>query len=275
MKRKVLAMTLVLSTFATSAFAEQPAAQKYRDILQSGKFYVEYEFDYAKKCLAVDSDRRMDYTVFKSGGNAALALGLGLINPILAIGSLFAKNTSKVPTAYYENGKFYQFEGKKKAFMATEQQLNDINIDPNEGWSSIKSRLALPPELAVFAPNDKFFEATNGATAPKFLESGSKVVGKKEFQFDKYIYDVKGQTGKNLYGMAYYMYYEKGELKEIESYLTKLGQPDELLQTIEVKKITGELPENVLKIPEGCKVYAAGLGDMNDLIDQPVQIETY
>ena len=49
MKTKIIALTLALSTFTVTAFAEQPEAAKYRNILQSGKYYVEYELDYAKK----------------------------------------------------------------------------------------------------------------------------------------------------------------------------------------------------------------------------------
>ena len=44
---------------------------------------------------------------------------------------------------------------------------------------------------------------------------------------------------------------------------------------MKVKKITQELPENALKIPDGCKVYAAGIGDMDDLLDKQVLVEDY
>ena len=80
-KTKIIAVTMVLSTLATSAFTEQPNAQKYRDILQSGKFYVEYELDDVKKTLAVQDNKRMDYTIYKKTGNIGLAVGLSLINP--------------------------------------------------------------------------------------------------------------------------------------------------------------------------------------------------
>ena len=85
MKTKVVAITMVLSTLATSAFAEQPNAQKYREILQSGKFYVEYELDDVKKSLAVQDNKRMDYTIYKKTGSMGVMMGLSLINPILAI----------------------------------------------------------------------------------------------------------------------------------------------------------------------------------------------
>ena len=37
----ILAVTLALTTLGTTAFAEHPAAEKYRSILQSGNFMIE------------------------------------------------------------------------------------------------------------------------------------------------------------------------------------------------------------------------------------------
>ena len=274
MKKRILAMTLALCTFTCSAFAEQAAAEKYRNILQSGKYYVEYEFDTVKQTLAVADNKRMNYTVYKNKGNSGLAMGLGLINPLFAIGALLGGG-SKNPTAYYEDGKYYQFSGKKKAMLATEQQLDDPNIDPTEGWGAVKYNLALPEELAVFAPNDMFYQATNGAGQPAFVESGTTVVKDKTLIYDKYSYSVKSMTGKELYAKNFYMYYKEGELDKIMTYVSYRGGQEELIRVVEIKEITDVLPENALKMPEGCKVYAVGLGDMNDLLDQPVQVETY
>ena len=174
-----------------------------------------------------------------------------------------------------EAGKFYQFDSKKKATVAMWQQLDDPNIDPTKGWNTIKARLSLPEELAVFAPKDMFFEEVYGVGNPVFIESGKKVEKKKELIYDKYSYDVKNHAGNILFTKSFYMWYENGELVEIKSYINKPSEQEEFLHSLELKKITDVLPENALKIPTGCKVYAVGLGDMNDLIDQPVQVETY
>lgn len=275
MKTKIIALTLALSTFTVTAFAEQPEAAKYRNILQSGKYYVEYELDYAKKILAVQDNRRMDYTVYKSEGSMFATMGLAMVNPLLALGSLFMKNESKVPTAYYEAGKFYQFQGKKKASMAIWNQLNDPNLDPMDSWGTVKQKLALPEELAIFAPNDMFSERLAGADIPRFVESGNSTINEKEYVYDKYVTNVKSHTGKSLYAKNYYFYYQEGVLKYIKTFMYTNGASEQLLQSIEIKKITQELPENILKIPAGCKVYAAGIGDMNDLLDKPVLVEEY
>lgn len=275
MKKKVIAMALTFSCLTASAFAEQPETAKYRDILQSGKFYVEYELNYAKKILAVQDNKRMDYTIYKSKGNPYAGAGLALINPFLALGSMFIKNESKVPTAYYEAGKFYQFDNKKKAHMAIWNQLNDPNLNPMEGWNAVKQKLALPEELAIFAPNDMFAENYAGADVPKFIESGNASINGKDFVYDKYSTSVLSHSGNVLFGNNYYFYYGGGELKHINTFTYSDNSGEVLLRSIEIKKITQELPENILKIPEGCKVYAAGIGDMNDLIEKPVLAEEY
>lgn len=262
MKGKVLAMVLALSMATASAFAEQPEAQKYRDILQSGKYYVEYEVSYMERCLAVEDGKRMSYTDPKLGGIR-----------IPSVFDLFGGGKSKTPGAYYENGKYYKFSTKKKATVATEEQLKDVNIDP--AWNGIKNQFALPEELALFAPHDPFFVAVKGATEPQFVESGTKADDDKQIPYDKYAYEVKGQNGQNIYSVVYYVYYKEGVLKQIESYLIQNGQTEELLETVKIKKLTGEIPKNAVKIPKGCKVYAAGMGDMNDLLEKPVLVETY
>lgn len=275
MKKKVLAITLALTTFAGSALAEQPGAAEVKNTLQSGKYYLEYEMDYAKKILAVQDNKRMDYTVYKSTGNLAAGMGLALINPLLGLGAMFIKNESKIPTAYYEAGKFYQFESKKKATMALWNQLSDPNLDPMENWNTVKQKLALPEELQIFAPKDMFAELMTGTTMPVFEESGSASIKGKEYLYDKYVSQTKSITGKVLMEKSYFMYYLDNELKFIKTYLRQANGLEQQINDIELKKLTSELPENILKIPEGCKVYAAGIGDMNDLLDQPVQVEAY
>ena len=71
------------------------------------------------------------------------------------------------------------------------------------------------------------------------------------------------------------MYYKEGNLQNIKTFIKMPGSDETLLNTMKVKKITRELPEGALQIPKGCKVYAVGIGDMNDLLEQPVLVEDY
>ena len=159
--------------------------------------------------------------------------------------------------------------------MALWNQLSDPNLDPMENWNTVKQKLALPEELQIFAPKDMFAELMTGTTMPVFEESGSASIKGKEYLYDKYVSQTKSITGKVLMEKSYFMYYLDNELKFIKTYLRQANGLEQQINDIEVKKLTSELPENILKIPEGCKVYAAGIGDMNDLLDQPVQVEAY
>lgn len=273
MWKKALAVGLSLWTFAGTAFAEQPKVQEYRNILNSGKYYVEYELDDLDKTLAVEDHRRMDYTTFKKGGNMAMA-GLAVINPVLALGA-FIKTQDKVPTALYQHGKFYQFLSKKKAIMAIWSQLNDPNLDPNEGWNTVKQRLALPEELAIFAPNDEYNQHVTGEMPAKLIESGEALVNGKPQIFDKYLVTVKNRKGKIVVEKTYFFYYVKGELDTVKSFIQVANDIERPYRTFKLKKISAEIPEKALKIPNGCKVYAAGVGNMDDLIDSPALVEDY
>lgn len=273
MWKKTLAIGLGIWTLASTAFAEQPKIQEYRNILNSGKYYVEYELGNVEKILAVEDHRRMDYTIYKKGGNLAMA-GLGLINPVFALGALI-RTQDKVPTALYQYGKFYQFLSKKKAIMAIWNQLDDPNLDPTESWNTVKQKLALPEELAIIAPNEEYNQHLNGETPAKLIESGEALVNGKPQLYDKYITTVVNRKGKIVLEKTYFFYYVKGELNEVKSFIQLANDIERPYRTLKLKKISAEIPENALKIPEGCKVYAAGVGDMNDLIDNPALVEDY
>ena len=267
--KKALALALAVSTFTASAFAEQPKAAEYKQIMSSGNYYIEYEFNDVKKCLAVKDGKRMDYTIYTTMGNPLLSA-----IPIIGLASMFVKSDKKEPSALYMDGKYYQFQGKKKATMAYYNQLDDENLDPKEAWSSVRYRLALPEELVVFAPNDVFNSFTN-FKAPKFIGSGQTKGAKVVLDYDKYSLTVPNKGGGVLFEKLFYMYYKEGELQSIKTFAKTNGNEEIPINTMKVKKITQELPENALTIPKGCKVYAAGIGDMNDLLEQPVLVEDY
>ena len=199
-----------------------------------------------------------------------------LINPLFAIAGFLGGGEKKVPSTLYQDGKYYQFESKKKATMAYYNQLDDPNIDPAAGWNMVRVKLALPEALVTFAPNDVFNSFT-GFKAPRFIESGKKTFGKKEFNYDKYSTTYNNMNGQPMYKKNFYMLYdlEKGELQSIKV-MVRVGNEEER-EADEIKniKITGELPEKITDIPEGCKVYAVGLGDINDLVQRPVLVENY
>lgn len=260
MLKKTVALGLTLCALTASAYAEQPKVQEYRNILQSGKYYIEYEFDGVNKILAVEDHRRMDYTVLDK------KVGIGFIK---------FKVEFKDPTVLYQYGKFYQFTSRKNAKMATWDQLNDPNLDPLEAWSTVKQRLALPDELAILAPNEEYNQNLTGQENIVLEESGEAIVNGKPQIFDKYRAKIKNKRGKVIAEKIYFFYYKDGELDTVKSFVQTSGDIERPIRTLSLKKISAELPENILKIPDGCKVYAAGIGDMDDLLDQPKLLEDY
>ena len=174
--------------------------------MSSGNYYVEYEYNYAKKILAVQNGKRMDYTMLQSQPNTALAV-LGFINPLFAIAGFLGGGEKKVPSTLYQDGKYYQFESKKKATMAYYNQLDDPNIDPAAGWNMVRVKLALSEALVTFAPNDVFNSFT-GFKAPRFIESDKKTFGKKEFNYDKYSTTYNNMNGQPMYKKNFYMLYD-------------------------------------------------------------------
>ena len=71
---------------------------------------------------------------------------------------------------------------------------------------------------------------------------------------------------------AYNMLYENDKLVMIQKYLLRDGK-EKLVRTTKIGTITSEVPEEFFKINQKCKIYAAGTGDMNELIDKKVIVE--
>lgn len=277
MKEKILSAALALSIMAGSvgtAFAENPKAEEYRKLFASGTYYIDYDMnDSVRKALAVSDGKRMDYTILKVQ-NLGTQMALSFI-PVIGMAAMFVKETKIDPTALYQDNKYYQFIGKKAARVATPAELKDENLDPTEAWESVPLRLALPEGFVMLAPNDPFNSIAN-YTVPTFVESGTITDGKNTFDYDTYKAPIKGAAGNVLADKIFYLYYDnkKGDLKKI---ITRFKEPggsmEETISELKIRKITGELPPKALKIPGGTKIYAAGLGDMDDLLDRNVLVE--
>jgi len=270
MKKKILSALLATTLAMSIASAEQPKAAEYREIMSSGSYYIEYESDYGKQILAVGNGKRMSFT--RQNKNA---LGGLSFLPLVGIISLFTNESVPVPNTLYTDGKYYNFDTKKKGLVATETELNDPNLNPRQGWDKIKHNLHFAEPFTVFAPNEPFNKMLHYKT-PQFVESGEEKIKDKSFKFDKYVSAEKSLSGANIYEKIYKFYYnEKGDLSQIRTFYKVAGKSEEKTGEIKVKKITKELPANVFEIPKGYKVYGAGLGDMNDLLDIPVLVEDY
>lgn len=261
--KKFLAVALGIFLATSQVSAEQPKAQEYREILSSEKFYVEYDDKYVKRIIVEEDGRRMSRIALNSNKQ-------NLVDTLNPIAKLFEGGFSKYPDFMYYKDKYYKFSEKDTAIMVRADQLDDVNLNPNEGWSLIHKELALPDELAVFNWNDKHHKVTDRIAAPTFANTIKKVIGNKEFTCDRYEADVKNARGEKEATIIFDMCYnDKGDLAFVQSAIFANGREYGINQ-IEIKKILREIPTGEIILDKKAKIYAAGVGDMNDLLENPV-----
>lgn len=262
MKKRIAAIALALCTIASCASAEQAAANQYRTWFKSGTFFVDYESEYKDcfitKTIAAQNDMRMERNGFRLKGFAAM----------------FGGGKKDYPDTLYRQGKYYKFETKKKATMAAWNQINDPNIDPTGGWNTVQYSLAVPDEFFPVCAYDAYRPQSAAMGTVSFVGSMKRTVDKKEYDCDKYVLPLRSGTGTVLAEIDYYYCYEKGKLAYIEKVLVNKGQEYSSIK-VKIKEISNVAPAEVFNIPQGCKVYAVGTGDMNDLINKPVLVEEY
>ena len=72
--------------------------------------------------------------------------------------------------------------------------------------------------------------------------------------------------------LAFDMCYDSsGELKFAQMLILRSGK-DYLAGQLEIERILDKIPEKKFYIRKKAKAYAAGIGDMNDLLENPVEI---
>jgi hypothetical protein len=170
----------------------------------------------------------------------------------------------------YYNGKYYKFSEKDNAIMAHADQLNNENLDPVEGWSIIDKELALPDELAVFNWNERHHKVSKNIAVPTFANTIQKKIDGKNYICDRYEADVKNSKGEKEATIVFDMCYdEKGEIALVQSAIFANGK-EYGINKLKVKKILREIPKDAIILDKNAKIYAAGIGDMNDLLENPV-----
>ena len=204
----------------------------------------------------------------------------------------FIEETLRVkhfPDFMYKNGKYYQFFSENRAILAgitfpksknkaklsalvlPEDKLNSPNLKYAENWDLVESKLSLPDELAIFYWNDKFHANPFGLT-PYYNGSSTRTIEDKDYECDQYLIDIKSMAGTNMAQEAYNMIYENGQLVMTQKYLILDGK-EILIRTIKISALTSDVPEDAFTIGPKCNVYAAGTGDMNDLMERSILVE--
>ena len=267
-RRVILSILLVLTISTAEVSAEQAAAEQYRQMFRSGNFYVEYQ--------------RIDHFVDPSDSVRA-----GIYNAFFE--RIRTAQKANHPDAIYRDEKYYRFltslkasrdimvgmpswKAVTKSIVLPEAELDSPNLNPDEEWQYIRSDLALPEELAVLYWNDPFRADNIDTPAPYFNGSSTRTVGKKDYDCDQYIADIKSTAGTTLAQWAYNMLYENGKLVRIQKYFLRDGQ-ESLIAELNIKTLTDQVPDTAFTIKKKFKVYAADTGTLSDLIEQPALVE--
>ena len=261
---------LVTAIFALLNFgtadAEHANADYYRQIFQSGSFYVKFEYKkdstdsknikWGEKILFADDKNkiRMERTSYKYAKGSLIWL-----NPL---GAIFGGDENKNPEVMYKDGKYYRFFAKNKANVCEEKNLEHENINPRDGWNKIKKILALPDELAVFFWDDPFSLRSTEIPAPIFVESIKKSLDGKEYACDRY--ETKINDSADL---IYELFYnDEGKLSFAKSTLVRNNQ-EYKINYLEIKEIKTEIADNEKFSYENVQEYPVGMGDIYDLLE--------
>lgn len=251
-------LMLILCSSSLIVYAEHTKADEYRQIINSGNFYIEYSDDLQNYIVAGKEDARI----------ATVA------NQYYSDELDYYNGKKDYPNEMYLNGKYYQFTDRRNAVVALETQLYSNELDFRGKWNNIRNRLCIPEEFLPLVTRDPFREYPSGYQAPMLVNSSKKITNNKEFDTDTYSMPLKSHAGTILSETQYVYYYIQDKLLRIETFLIKNGRVNQL-SSIKIKQISDVVPETTFSFPKGCKVTAVGVGDMNDLLDQRQVVEIH
>lgn len=337
--RKIFTVMLLSTIFAIPAQAEQPTTHEYRQMLQSGTFYVEYsirEYDTSRKIPALAEYDKREPGVDDSGevmggfgpgsliGSQPMALagsgmpigtgvtyavanegkerlqsfkkvvkksGIGIPLPFVRLEVGGSQKAYLTPRLMYQQGNYYRFTAgtqgganlwlqsdktvkNMQAIVLAESDMNSPDLDPTEGWGSIRSELALPYEFAVFNFQDSYWDTKRQTQCPVFKESSQRTIGKDTYECDLYTNREEDSLSGKVTDFVYYALYKEGKLVLLQKYRVLPDGSEQISEEIYVRDMTGQLPESAFTFAKPVPVFAAGMGDVNDFLGIPVQVGT-
>lgn len=293
MMKKSLIIAILALLFTGTAFAEQPRAAAYREMLAAGKFYIEYSrvAEYADPKLQKRSDKNSERTreIFVADGGKRAILSMGgrygnamamQMESAQSVCKLF-RNAARNAAAFrdemkldylYKDGKYYQFFGKNKALCLSEVEAKDVHADPLADWHGVVQTLAAPGFLAPFVLGE--------SEDARFAGSGTETIFGQTMPTDTYLVRIKDKNGSTA-GMEYaynYYYDETGELRYISVKVAAngnaqnagtagslRGKGSSIGTYIRVDQFVGTIPQDMFAYPKDCKVYSILPGSLHDL----------
>lgn len=293
--KKFLIITLLFVAFALPVFAEQPAAEQYRQMFSSGNFYLEYEVADISGYWGYDSPSPRK-KIFTASLHSNFNFGMPAYDKkkqhIIRAGRYGQRITKvgledKYPRAFYRDGKYYRFTkteeessniffGASKqilrnAYVLDEEKIYSPNLDPDDKWQNVRDDLALPEVFCVLFPNDPMNDYAQLLPKPIFNGSFKRTIEDKEYDCDQYINDIKSMAGTVIAQEAYNILYDSNKLVRVQKYLLRDGK-EFLITDLIIHNVNSQVPDETFVIHKKFKLYAARNGDMNDLLDNLKQI---
>lgn len=293
-----LAIFMIITNFFPSfVLAEQATAEHYRQLINSGKFFIEYSFT-----VDVTLPENYDLQGVKKSHLVCKKIAYDNEKKISYLGHITGTELSYSPQVLYENDKWYQFKARTNEAIVGEEKYFEADFtNPDENWRDVKSNLMLPSFLGALLPNNSdIFDFSRNSIifqqtvkrVSTFIESGTEKLGKQTFNYDKYkvtkfdsagnelkkITDAKTKMIKDSdLSETYTFYYdENGELKFVkeEGITAKMTTVRGYIY-VRIKKFTGDIPTGFFNFPKGCKVYRMDMGTLADLLEVPELAEQY
>ncbi len=294
---KLLIFFIFLFLISSSTVsAEQAAAEQYRQMFKNGNFYVEYKltefypkinFNTPFESITKQLREQRVYESDQSGWGWLFGhKHEDNFKFIAGQNGKRIKSTlkSKFPAAMYQDGKYYRcwidFSVKpkknkypQKMIVLSESEINSPFLNPYQQWKDIKKDLSLPEELAVFYWDEPYRKDLDKTSAPKYNGSSTRTIDKQDYECDQYVSYISSLTNSNIAMEAYNMLYQNGQLVKIQKYFIRNGK-ETLVSEMDIKTISSQVPESAFAIKKKVKVYAGNIGDMNDLLEKEVLVET-
>lgn len=297
MLRKFLMLAAVLMIIAITppVSAEQAAAEQYRQLISSGKFFLEYS--YQTHFSDKNSKSAREFAQYEKYYAQAYVQGEqigwddGKKKSCSKKFSPDGRKSSYEPAVFYTDGKCYKFQNANKATLF-------------ENVSS-ENELILPAFFSALLPDSPNVSHVSGGLSEfnevsTLIESGTENIFGQDFNYDRYavkFFDSAGnELGKFTYpktGKKYdrdfsstytYYYNSSGELKYVKEEgfarllvprYTSLNSMDGVEIYISIDKFTGNIPTGFFNFPKGCKVYRDNAGTLDDLLENEELVEQY
>lgn len=271
--KKILAVLAASMAMAATASAEQPEAQTYRDLLQNDDYCIRYQLDGRTKYLVAKRGEQACLGQSVMVHNKAKGGGSSLFGAVIAIATAMSQREEWMTLAYKdEKGYYRRFfgrieDGAPKAVyyrFLPKERAGDPALDPEEHWGWV-TQDAFRYSDALDVLDWKQNQAPS-LTEPVFSTTMQKTIDKESYTCDRYLSSVKTAAGTEDGQVAYDLLYQDGTLKRAQQSYIDAAKKEKVLADVKIISID-RAKDADFKVIEKGKIYKAGTGDLDDMID--------